>query len=1030
MVARIDVRYAIPDARGEARRRAFENLGLTGKIRSVTVVDSYLIDARLKQDELVRAAEALTNPLVEEYALYPFSIFPGRRPVIGRGGIEESSTSSGNNRTSLGANRLFGPDKFDWAVEIGFLPGVADNVGTTAREVIEDALRRKFTRRERIYSSRVFFISGRLREADVRRIVDSLHNPLIERATVKSRSRFMRDGGMGIAPPRVRLRRRQLVARVNLDVDDRELARIGRDGIKNLDGTRRGPLTLDLASMKAIRDYFRTHGRRPTDVELESIAQTWSEHCKHTIFSSPIDEIEEGLYRRYIQGATAEVRKKKGKKDFCVSVFKDNSGAIIFDRKHLVTHKVETHNTPSALDPLGGALTGILGVNRDCIGFGLGAKPVANIYGFCVADPKDTRPFYRDKKRTQLMLPPKRILEGVVQGVNVGGNCSGIPTPTGFVNFNECFRGKPLVFVGTVGLIPRIVCGKLAHIKRARPGDYIVMAGGRVGLDGIHGATFSSESLHSESPATAVQIGDPITQKKLSDALVKEARDRGLYRSITDNGAGGLSCSVSEMARESDGCLVLLDKVPLKYPGLAPWQIWVSESQERMTLAVPPAKWRELRDLLEKRGVEATVIGKFTSSGRCMVMYRGRTVMDVELEFLHEGLPKRHLRTQMPIDKQQREDVWKPALRKAKDLTEVTRAMLGRLNIASYEFISRQFDHEVQAGSVVKPLQGRGRINSDASVIRPLLSSKRGVVLSYGISLIYPAADPYRMASCAIDTAVRAAIAAGGTLDHLALLDNFCWTDARNPERLYELKQAAKACYDYATSYGTPFISGKDSMFNDWTGYDAKGRPVRISAHPTLLISGIGVVSDIERAVSIDAKAPGDLVYLLGETHNELGCSEYYSMLAEKQERPHAGTLVPSVDAKKNKKLYRALERAIRNGLVASAISVSRGGLATALMKTAMASMLGLEISLHYLPGSATSDDSALFSESQGRIVATAASRNRARFERIMRGNTVSFIGRVVDSPIVCVRGLNGKPIVHLPLKAALTAYRGTFKGF
>ncbi|MBI3955498.1 phosphoribosylformylglycinamidine synthase, partial [Candidatus Gottesmanbacteria bacterium] len=359
------------------------------------------------------------------------------------------------------------------------------------------------------------------------------------------------DNGMDFVVPKVKLRSIPKVDKINLDLSDEELKKTGKEGIKNSDGTRRGPLALSLPFMKAIQVYFKKLGRKPTDIELESIAQTWSEHCKHTIFADPIDEIKEGLFKKYIKGSTDYIRKKKGRNDFCVSVFKDNSGAIAFNDDYLITHKVETHNSPSALDPFGGAITGIVGVNRDTIGFGLGAKPVANFYGYCFADPRADIPLYKGENKTQKMLSSRRIMDGVIEGVNAGGNQSGIPTPMGFVYFDERYRGKPLVFVGTVGLIPKKIKGKLSYIKEARKGDYIVMIGGRVGKDGIHGATFSSEAMDSGSPSTAVQIGDPITQKKLSDAIVKEARNMDLYNSITDNGAGGLSCSVAEMAKES-----------------------------------------------------------------------------------------------------------------------------------------------------------------------------------------------------------------------------------------------------------------------------------------------------------------------------------------------------------------------------------------------------------------------------------------------------------------------------------------------
>jgi phosphoribosylformylglycinamidine synthase len=460
---------------------------------------------------------------------------------------------------------------FDHAIEVGFLPGVTDNVGTTARQTIEDFFSEKFCEGEAVYSSQIYFVRGKLSPAEVQRLAMTLANPLVNRVHVKSRQEYG-EKGMDPVVPAVQLHELATAQKINIELDDNELTRLGKEGILDPQtGHRRGPLALDLAQLHAIRDYFRKLGRKPTDVEIESLAQTWSEHCKHTIFASAMDDdVPKGLYKSCIQAATNEIRAEKGEKDICISVFSDNSGAIIFDDEYLVTHKVETHNSPSALDPFGGALTGIVGVNRDTIGFGLGAKPCINIYGYCVGDPESDPALYRGKNQANPVLSPRQILDGVVRGVGVGGNCSGIPTPQGFCWFDNRYSGKPLVFAGTVGVMPRVSAGRNLAEKKAEAGDLIVMVGGRVGKDGIHGATFSSEALDPASPVTAVQIGDPITQKKLSDVIVKEARDRGLYQSITDNGAGGISCSVAEMAKECNGCHVQLDRVPLKYPGMAP----------------------------------------------------------------------------------------------------------------------------------------------------------------------------------------------------------------------------------------------------------------------------------------------------------------------------------------------------------------------------------------------------------------------------------------------------------------------------
>ncbi|MEK7113511.1 MAG: AIR synthase-related protein, partial [Patescibacteria group bacterium] len=524
-------------------------------------------------------------------------------------------------------------------------PGVTDNVGSTTKETIVDLLHLKDSSTLAVYTSKVFLIYGSLNAEDQKKIAYSLHNPLIERASIFDCSK-KKNFSLPLKESKVILEKRKPVISISLDVSDEELIKIGKEGVLDPAGFRRGPLALDLESMKTIAKYFVTLKRNPTDIELESLAQTWSEHCKHTIFANSIDDIKDGLYKTYIKEATNKIRKQKGKKDFCVSVFKDNSGGIVFDKDHIITHKVETHNSPSALDPFGGAITGIVGVNRDAIGFGMGAKPVANTYGFCFGYPENISPLFRDKDQKQKMLSPKRIMQGVIKGVNVGGNCSGIPTLSGFVKYDDRFRAKPLVFVGTAGLIPTKIKNKSSCEKSAKAMDYIVVVGGRVGADGIHGATFSSVTMDSNSPATAVQIGDPITQKKLSDAIVKEARDMMLYNSITDNGAGGLSCSVAEMAKECGGAIVDLEKIPLKYPGLLPWEIWISESQERMTLAVPKTKWLQFKKLMQSRGVKATVIGKFTNSGKCIVEYQGKNILNIPMDFLHNGLPESRLTTE------------------------------------------------------------------------------------------------------------------------------------------------------------------------------------------------------------------------------------------------------------------------------------------------------------------------------------------------------------------------------------------------
>jgi len=987
---RIEIYYTKEDFRGTVVMHRFDHQNLP--IKNISIADNYLLNIPVGKEAIDRVAEALAQTVTQGYTI----------------------------------NEPYMPE-FSYAIEIGFLPGVTDNVAHTVRESIEDLLKIQCDHEKSVFSSITYFIDGDVSREQSLEIARELYNPLIQRMQLLSKDEYIKNKGMGFDLPIVSISERIDADKVSLNVDETELMNIAREGIKDDDGSRRGPLALDMISMNVIKDYFTEEGREPTDIELESIAQTWSEHCKHTIFAAEIDEISGGIYKEYIKEATIRIRREKGDKDFCLSVFTDNAGGIEFDDNYIISDKVETHNSPSALDPFGGSITGIVGVNRDSIGFGMASKPVANRYGFCFANPFDKKPLYRDKDESTKLLSPRRILNGVIKGVNVGGNHSGIPTPQGFVYFDDRYKGKPLVFVGTIGLMPKIVNGKSAVTKKAMPGDNIVMVGGRVGRDGIHGATFSSEALNSGSPATAVQIGDPITQKKMSDAIVKEARDMGLYHSITDNGAGGLSCSVAEMAREAGGFEVNLEAVPLKYPGLAPWQIWISESQERMTLSIPDKFLDDYMKLMEKRGVEATVIGRFNETDRGIVKYNGEIIFDLDMEFLHEGLPKKKLKTEIEIVK-----VDEKVFDVPEDLTDSFYDMMSRLNTASFEFISRQYDHEVQGNSVLKPLQGEGEVNGNVSVIKPVLDSPKGVVLSQGLYPSYSELNPYRMAAASIDTAVRNAVSAGGSIDMLALLDNFCWCDSNNPHRLGQLKEAARACYDYAVAYGTPFVSGKDSMFNDFKGYDEDFNEVMISIPPTLLISSIGVIDDIDYCQSLDFKYADDLIYVLGETKNETGGSEYCAYMGEKIEgKAYLGNEVPDVDAEVNSKLYRSFENAMKEGLIASSISIERGGLGIALCRSALGGNLGFEVDLAKVPQSGVSrNDTLLYSETQGRFIVSVAHQNKEKFETLFRESIFSEIGVVKGNSSGIISGMTGSTCATLDLELMSKKYKGLFEGF
>ena len=976
MTVRIEVgfRQGIRDALGEkTRKRITDNLGM--QVQRVVTIEVYTVAGELTAEELHQAASGpLCDSIIQEFSI--------NRPLA---------------------------KNFDWLIEVGFRPGVTDNVGKTAREAIALLLGGTLGERKiNVYTSRQYLLSGTLTKADAERIAhDLLANDLIERYQVVGKEEFDFQNGLPAVVPQVTGKGDPQLATINLtQLDAKTLLKISQEKL----------LALNLEEMQTIAKYFAdpavVRARRKmgldentTDVELECLAQTWSEHCKHKIFNSKIDYFDgktkktiNSLFKTYIKGSTARIRKAKGKKDFCLSVFVDNAGVIKFNNGYNLVFKVETHNSPAALDPYGAALTGIVGVNRDPFGTGLGAKLIFNTDVFCFASP------YHKKKLPPRILHPRRIYEGVREGVEHGGNKSGIPTVNGSIVFDERFLGKPLVYCGTAGIMPAKINGKPTHEKEIKPGDVITMAGGRIGKDGIHGATFSSEELHEGSPVTAVQIGDPITQKKMTDFLLK-ARDLGLYRALTDNGAGGLSSSVGEMATYSGGCEMDLSLAPLKYAGLQPWEILVSEAQERMSLAVDPKKVDKFMELARKMDVETTVLGKFTSSGKFHIRYGEKTVAYLDMDFLHEGVPQMKLVARWKAPKHPEPTFAPPA-----DLGKALKQMLSRLNICSKESVVRQYDHEVQGGSVVKPLVGVCNDGpSDAAVIRPLLDSMEGVVVAHGICPRYSDIDAYWMTACVIDEAVRNAVAVGVDPDHLAGLDNFCWCDPVQSEKtpdghfkLAQLVRANMAIFDITTVYGVPCISGKDSMKNDYS----IGR-TKISVPPTLLYSVIGKIPDVRQAVTMDAKRPQDLVYILGETRDELGGSEWFA------KQGAIGNKVPQVEAKTAMKLYRALNKAIRAGLVASCHDCSDGGLGVALAETAFAGGLGLNVNLKDVPYRGKKrDDFILFSETASRFVVTIHPKNQAKFEKLMRSLVAREIGFVSNDGLLQISGLSGQTII------------------
>ena len=923
-------------------------------VKNIKICDVYKFNNILNRKNYNLACELLYNPISQK--------------IFNKENIREVLKKFGN---------------FPWILEVGYLPGVTDNLGNTATEIVREKLNIS-DNNFKITSSQVFLASVK-NKSIIHDIAKEYSNSLVNKVEIKKFSKFTKHQNTYFKKTFTNIEKEYITQSVNLNLTRSELQKIGKEGIKDKKGHRRGTLGLDIESLEVIKKYFYSKGRKPNDIEIETLAQTWSEHCKHKIFSSRVDDMEKGLFETYIKGATKEIIKKR-KDNFCVSLFSDNAGGITFDKNWVICHKVETHNTPSALDPFGGSLTGIVGVNRDCIGFGKGAKPISNTYGFCFPYPNKNYNLYRSINKRDKLLSSRFIINGVIDGVKVGGNCSGIPTPQGFIYFDDGYSAKPLVFCGTVGLIPKKIKGKFSHIKKAKPGDKVLMIGGRVGKDGIHGATFSSEELDTSSPVTAVQIGDPITQKKFSDAIIKELRDKNLYSSLTDNGAGGLSSSVGEMAKESGGFIINLDLVPLKYSGLDPWEIWISESQERMTMAVPPKNEKKVIKLLNRRGVEATIIGKFIKTNKAIVKYKNIEILNIDMNFLHEGYPRKVLKSKKPIlikkiYKEKRIDNYSSNLLK----------ILSSPNIISKEFVSSQYDHEVQGTSIIKPLQGIGKVFSDATVIKPIFKSSKCVSLSQGIYPNYTNLDSYNMAAHCIDTAIRNLVVSGCDLSNIALLDNFCWCSPEEPERIYQLKKSLEACYDLSIFFQTPFISGKDSMYNDFNGYDKKNNKIKISIPPTLLISSIGIINNQNNLQTIVPQNSNDLIYIIGKTSNELGGSEFSKIFGSKN------NIISPVNKKNAKENYNIFAKANKNKLINSAISVSIGGLAIAFAKMAIASQKGLNINLDNinLNENKIENNNILFSESPSRIIATINPKNKNKFERYFQNKQLSLVGTI-----------------------------------
>ncbi len=796
-------------------------------------------------------------------------------------------------------------------------------------------------------------------------------------------------------------------------------------------------LALNPRDIPTIREYFlreaiQKERRRvglslPTDVELEYIAQARSDHCNHNTFKGLFryrdlatgeEKLIDNLFKRCIEEPTLEIKKKK---PWVISVLWDNAGVGRFDEHYFYTITGETHNSPSNMEAYGGAITGIVGVYRDPMGTGKGSKLILGTYGYCVG-PRD---YSGDLKPH---LHPRRLLDGVIEGVKDGGNKSGIPTPFGKVFFDESFMGKCLVFVTTMGIMPSVVNGMPADKKTTHAGDLMIMTGGRVGKDGIHGVTAASEVYTEHTPAGHVQIGDPYTQKKMHDFLL-EARDEGLIEFITDNGGGGLSSSVGETARFSNGCEVHLETVPLKYEGLDQWEIWVSESQERMTVAIKPENRNRFFELSRKHDVESTVIGKYTDTGKLHIKYKGKTCAYVNMDLLKSEFPQWEFDAEW-IPPQLR-GLNEPVLAEVADHDQLLLDMLSRPNICSKEWIVRQYDHEVQGGSVIKPLVGRDRdVNSDAVVIRPVLESMRGIAITQALNPSYSKIDAYHMTAYTIDEAVRRLIAVGGDPNHIGGVDNFCWPniqyDARkNPDGKFkaaQLVRAGLALKECCLAFGIPLLSGKDSMYIDGELEGKYGERHRVSGLPTIQFTATSVIEDVRKCVTMEAKIPGDLVYVLGVTKDELGGSEYYDRFG------YTGLNVPQVKPEEVFPLYKLLNRAINEEIIASAHGIYRGGLGVHLALVSLGGGLGMEIDLSKIPVERLQrDDKILYSESAGRFIVTIEPENRERLEKILGDCPHASVGRIAPEGELVTHGLKKGEIIHKSIYELKEAWQKPF---
>ncbi|MBN2111913.1 hypothetical protein JW707_02315 [Candidatus Woesearchaeota archaeon] len=966
--------------------------------------------------------------------------------------------------------------EWKFAIKVDFKPGVTDN----AARVLYKDLGLVDVKDCAVYTSVVHYVDGGFDSNLVEQLERVASNPQIHNITILNKVDFEVQSGFDHTIAPVELGERPNFFEIDLgSMTLEELLKTGKLGTLNLDlvtpdmsedkkdKLRGGTLSLKEDYMRAILDYSLSEkntcikGRKKgvlTDTELEVLAQMWSEHCRHSLYNAAIPESEEGIFTHYIKNPTLNVLKKKP--HLGVSIYHDNSGVFDFNDKWLVFVKNETHNSPSALDPFGGAITGIVGVNRDPAGTGIGGEVIGNFLFYFLGHPEDKRRYFKrrlvkvgdewetvtdekewksarekglDWKVEELLLNPKQIFDGVVRGVEEGANQMGIALNLGMCNNHDNYNGKPIVGVGSWGRAPKEIKGLLTHEKHIDVGDRLYVLGGRAGRDGIHGATFSSEALSTKSPATAVQIGDPYTQRKMFEALL-ELRDEGYIKFVTDLGAGGICCASLEMAKETGGLELDLDKLLIKYSGMTATELFLNESQERMAIAVDEKNKDAIEAILRKHEVEFSDIGMFTDSGRAVVSARGEEVVNLDMDFIHHGFPKRSLnpaeyrisedekqRMEKLLGEKRTEIAYSLDLVDNYDLIEFI-DMLKRPNFRGVDRFTDKMDSTVKGLWGQHCVQGRGRISTSTACTLVDEESPEGLIQSYGHTERQSYIDSELMGKNAFLRSIGNNIAMGGRLDHMVATDQALWQSSDDPKYQQMLIEANRGMAKVIEGCEIPVISGKDSMYNQAVIYDEDGNVVRRGVFPTLLMTTFAKIDNAADIVTIDAKEEGDLVYVVGSsTKADMGGSEYMNMYSEMVGEDLYLGKVSDENIEEVFDTFKRVNEAQKKGYLQSSNYVEAGGLMTAIRETAMAGERGIEIDLENVHHEAKiNTPEIMYGETEGRFLVTIKAENREEFERLFAGKC-SRIGTVKGKDLYVKRDF--EEIFNVPVNEMMEMY-------